>query len=85
MIDDDSNLAAVHSDGRGAGHTARLILAGALLVILIALIADNTDDTRVGYVFGHATAPLFVVLLIAAVLGALIGWLLLHRRHRHET
>jgi uncharacterized integral membrane protein len=63
----------------------RLVLAVVLIVAFIAVVVDNRDETRIGYVFGEARAPLVVVLLIAGVVGAAIGWLVLHRpsrRHR---
>jgi len=71
-------------EGRSAGSRMRLVIGAVLVVILIALLADNSDDTRIGYVFGDVEAPLFLVLVVAAVLGALIGWLVLHRPHRHS-
>jgi uncharacterized integral membrane protein len=66
-----------------ATHTARLVLGAILLVVVVAIVIDNRHDTTVGYVFGDVRAPLVVVLLGAAVVGALVGWLLLHRPH-HE-
>jgi uncharacterized integral membrane protein len=60
-------------------RTARIVLGIVLLGAAIAVIADNRQDTSVGYVVGDIRAPLIVVLLIAGVVGALIGWLLLHR------
>jgi uncharacterized integral membrane protein len=65
-------------------HWARIIVAGILILVIAAVAIDNSDDTRIGYVFGDADAPLFVVLIVTAVVGALIGWLLLHRPHRHQ-
>jgi uncharacterized integral membrane protein len=65
-------------------HWARIIVAGVLIVVIAAIAIDNSDDTRIGYVFGDTSAPLFAVLIITAVVGALIGWLLLHRPHRHH-
>jgi uncharacterized integral membrane protein len=65
-------------------HWPRIIVAGILILVIVAVAIDNSDDTRIGYVFGDADAPLFVVLIVTAVVGALIGWLLLHRPHRHQ-
>jgi uncharacterized integral membrane protein len=49
-------------------------------------VVDNRSSTRIGYEVGHANAPLFVVLLVAAIVGALVGWLLLHLpRRRHDS
>jgi len=64
-------------------RTARLVVGTVLLVCAVAVIVDNRQKTSVGYVFGDVRAPLIVVLLAAAVVGALVGWLLLHRPH-HE-
>jgi uncharacterized integral membrane protein len=69
-------------DGRSAAGTARLVVGAVLLIALIAVIVDNHKSVRVGYVVGDAEAPLFVVLVVAALAGAVIGWLFLHRRHR---
>jgi uncharacterized integral membrane protein len=60
-------------------QTARLVLGLLLLVVVAAIVVDNRRSTRLGYVFGDVRVPLVVALLGAAVLGALVGWLLLHR------
>jgi uncharacterized integral membrane protein len=65
-------------------HWARIIVAGVVIIVIAAIAIDNSDDTRIGYVFGDTSAPLFAVLIATAVVGALIGWLLLHRPHRHH-
>ena len=62
----------------------RIIVAIVLIAVIAALAIDNRDDTRIGYVFGDVDAPLFVLLIVAAVIGAIIGWLLLHRPHRND-
>jgi uncharacterized integral membrane protein len=76
----------VEATGRrgNSTHWARIALAVVLLITIAAVAIDNSDDTRIGYVFGDVTAPLFVVLILAAIVGALIGWLLLHRPHHHD-
>jgi uncharacterized integral membrane protein len=53
-----------------------------LLVVLVALVVDPTDNTNVGYDFGDVEAPLFVFLVLAALLGTLLGWMILHRPGR---
>lgn len=62
----------------------RQILGLLLLIAVVALAVDNRDDVRVGWVIGDGTAPLAAVLLLAALAGAIIGWLLVHRPHRHS-
>jgi uncharacterized integral membrane protein len=70
--------------GTSRTHWGRIALAVVLIVVIAAVAIDNRDDTRIGYVFGDVNAPLFVVLIAAAVVGAIVGWLLLHRPHRHQ-
>jgi uncharacterized integral membrane protein len=65
-------------------RTARVVIGVLLLVVLVAVVVDNKDDTQVGYVFGDFEAPLFVVVIVAAIIGALVGWLILHRPRRHR-
>ncbi len=80
MPADDRPLAEDNS--RDIGALIRLTLAGVLVIALAALAIDNRKSVRVGWVFGDVRAPLFVVLLVAAVIGALIGWLILSRVRR---
>ncbi len=69
---------------RSAGHVIRIVIIVALLAALVALVLDNTEDVPIGYVFGDTTAPVWIVLLIAAAAGVVIGWLFKHRsRNRH--
>jgi uncharacterized integral membrane protein len=56
-----------------------VVVAVLVAAVVLAVALDNTRSTRIGYVFGDFRAPLIVVLLIAAVLGAAVEWLLLHR------
>jgi uncharacterized integral membrane protein len=46
-----------------------------LIVIVVAFVLDNTDDVRIGYVFGEADIPLIIVLLAVFVAGIAVGWL----------
>jgi uncharacterized integral membrane protein len=68
-----------------AAHRTRIVIAVVVVAIVLAVALDNTKSTRIGYVFGGVRAPLVVVLLIAAVLGAAVEWLLHHRPRRHRT
>jgi len=61
---------------RNITHTFRLIVAAALIVAVVLVAFDNKEDVEVGYVFDEAQAPLWVVLIAAAICGVVIGWLL---------
>ena len=65
---------------RGVGHLVRLVIALALVVALVVVALDNTDDVRVGYAAGEASAPIWIVILIAAVAGAIVSALIRLRR-----
>ena len=73
-------------DSHRAGTTARLVLGLVLLAVIVAFAVDNRDGVRIGWVVGDGEAPLVLVLLATALVGALMGWLLLHRpaRHHHQ-
>ncbi|MEO7369343.1 MAG: LapA family protein [Ilumatobacteraceae bacterium] len=82
MSDDVADHAgAVHR--RDAGLIIRWILIAAIVVILVVVAMDNRDNVRIGYAVGDAEAPIWIVMIAAAVGGIVIGWLVRHRpRHR---
>ena len=63
------------------GRIVRLTLVAGIIAILVLVAVDNREDVRVGYVVGEAEAPVWIVLVCAAVGGLLIGWLIKHRPH----
>jgi uncharacterized integral membrane protein len=64
------------------GRVVRLTLVAGIVAVLVLVAVDNRKDVRVGYVLGDTEAPIWIVLVLAAVCGVLIGWLMQHR-HRH--
>jgi uncharacterized integral membrane protein len=64
-------------------QTARLIAAAVLVAVFAAFAIDNRQQTDVSWVVGDRQAPLWVVLICAGVVGALVGRLL-QWRHRHH-
>jgi len=78
MADDVAEHAgAVHR--RDFALLLRWLFVAALVVVIVAVAMDNRDDVRVGYAIGDANAPIGIVLVIAAVVGMIIGWLIRHR------
>lgn len=78
-------------DGRGksdegaekrfsAGDLARVAPPVVLAIVVIAFAVANTKRVKVNFLVTDARAPLIVVLLATAVVGALIGALLRRRR-----
>ena len=54
-------------------NTKRWLLIGAGVVLLL-LLALNSQKVEVNFILGSAQMPLFFALLAAAGLGALVGW-----------
>jgi len=62
---------------------AWLIAIAALLLLI--LVIQNSQKVEVHFFFADTHTPLIFALLIAAILGALVGWLLPRvRRSRKE-
>ncbi len=71
---------AVHR--RDAAMIIRWVLIAAIVAALVLVAMDNRDDVRVGYAVGDASAPIWTVIVIAAVAGMIVGWLIRHRPRR---
>jgi uncharacterized integral membrane protein len=63
-------------------HDTRLVVGTLILAALVAFALDNRRATHINWIVGNGNQPLAVLLAAAAVAGALIGWLFLHRPHR---
>ena len=75
--------AATPAEKKRAVSTGQ-ILAGLLLILVVVFIAENSRKVKIRLIFPEVTAPLYVAILIAAVLGGVIGALLRYRRHRNH-
>jgi uncharacterized integral membrane protein len=61
----------------------RWLFIAAIVAALVVVGLDNRDDVRVGYAVGDTKAPIWIVIIAAAIGGMIIGWLVRHRpRHR---
>lgn len=71
--------------GESKGGNGPLIGGGILLVLLLFFIFQNTADTTFKYLFWDFTLPLWLGLLVTAVVAFVVGQLaLLWRRHRRR-
>ncbi len=87
----DENLAPATPPPAGApakqkrSITPGQVLAGILFVLMVIFIVENTENVKIRIIAGpKVNAPVFVALLIAAVVGALISALLRYRRQRRS-
>ncbi|MDT0274656.1 LapA family protein [Blastococcus goldschmidtiae] len=74
--------------GRTIGRSLALGLLIFVTVVLVLFVVFNGETVPISLVFTDVRAPLVVALLIAAGLGALVGWLLslvLRTRRRHRS
>jgi uncharacterized integral membrane protein len=63
----------------------RAWLIGLLVALVLIVALQNSQEVSVEVLFAEFNAPLIVVLLVFAALGALIGYVTpLVRRHRRE-
>ncbi|HKJ35679.1 MAG TPA: LapA family protein [Solirubrobacterales bacterium] len=53
----------------------RFYVASFCIVLALVFVLQNTDSTNINFLFAEGSMPLFFALLIALVLGMLIGWL----------
>ena len=72
--DIDRASGAVHR--RDLGRIIRMVVVVALVVILVAVAFDNRADVRVGYLIDEAMAPGWLVIILSALGGLVIGWLM---------
>jgi uncharacterized integral membrane protein len=61
------------SDGTDLRLITRLLVAVAAVVLAILFVVQNSDRVEMSFVFFDVTSRLWVGLLVALVLGALLG------------
>jgi uncharacterized integral membrane protein len=66
------------------GGIVRWVIAALIVAAIVAVALDNRDEISVGYVFGDASAPLWLILVAAGAAGIVIGWLIKHRPRHHR-
>lgn len=71
---------AVHR--HDAVRVVRWLFIAAIVVAIVLVGMDNRKDVRVGYSIGETSAPIWIVIVAAAVAGMVIGWLVQHRPRR---
>jgi uncharacterized integral membrane protein len=61
-------------------------ILGITVLVLVIFIAQNAQKVSIDFLFVHTNAPLIVALVIAGILGAIIGYIgPILRRHRITT
>ena len=81
--DIDRASGAVHR--RDLARIIRLFVMVVLIGVFVAVALDNRADVRVGYVIDEALAPGWLVILLSAIGGLVIGWLMRLRSRNNRS
>jgi len=74
-----------NAGGGSGGNNGWLIGGGILLVLLVIFIVQNTAETHFKFLFWSFTLPLWLGLVITAVVAFVVGqFALMWRRHRRR-
>lgn len=61
-------------------------MLGLAVLLIIIIVAQNSQSVPIDFLFIHTTMPLIIALLIAAALGAVVGYVgPVVRRHRRDA
>jgi len=71
---------AVEAITRKEGRSWRYYVAIVAIVLFAIFVLQNSQDVEINILFIETNTPLFLAILIAGGLGALIGWVLPHVR-----
>ena len=71
---EEGAIEMVERTGRDRVLSAKAILIGALVVALLIVIAQNTDEARLDILMFHVTWPLWVLLTAVALIAFVAGW-----------
>ena len=73
------------SQPQGQARNWRTWALGIAVLLVVIFVAQNAQEVKVDFLFVHTTTPLIFALLIAVLLGAVIGYVgPVVRRHRRE-
>jgi len=66
--------------GTGRGLTAKHVLVGLLVLVVVVLAVANSGKVKVDLVVADARIPLFLVIVGSALIGWVVGWFMGHSR-----
>lgn len=81
MAHDDDQTSTSSQAKTGVGDIVRILPAAILVVLLVIFAFSNTQKTSVDLIFTTKTLPLWAVLLVTAVVGAIIAALIKFKRN----
>jgi uncharacterized integral membrane protein len=60
---------------RREGPGGKLVVLLLALGLLILFVLQNTDEIRIDFLFWHGRWPAWIVILLVALLGLVVGWI----------
>ncbi len=69
---------------RREGPSLKLIAAGVLVLVVLFFVLQNGERTQIQFLFFDGMYPLWILLVVVAVLGFLAGWLVAAARGRRR-
>mgnify|MGYP000563071098 CR=1 FL=1 len=84
MPDDDRRDMGLENDEKSRRVSIRAVIAGIVAIGAVIFIFQNQDDTRMEFLFFSGTVPLYLVIIISMVLGAVLGWFVGYMRRRRR-
>ena len=61
---------------RREGPSTKLIVLAAVAILLLVFVFQNTDRAPIDFLFWNGEFPLWTMIVIAAVLGLIGGWVI---------
>jgi uncharacterized integral membrane protein len=61
---------------RREGPSTKLIVLAAVVVLLVVFVVQNTDRAQIDFLFWNGEFPLWTMIVVAAVLGLIGGWVI---------
>jgi uncharacterized integral membrane protein len=69
---------------RREGPSPKVIVAGALLIVILVFVLQNGSRTEIQFLFLDGEYPLWTLLVVGAALGFAAGWLVAAARARRR-
>jgi uncharacterized integral membrane protein len=66
------------------GPSGKLIVSIVAIVILVLFVLQNTNEAQVNFLFFDGRYPLWMLIVIGAVLGFIAGWFVAAARGRRR-
>ena len=77
--------APLPGESRTSSRSWRFYAMIAVAIVALILIVQNSQEVEIELIFATTTAPLFFILIIVFLLGALFGWLFPHVRRGRKA